>query len=460
MPYDLVLLDWKMPGMDGIETVTAMRANPLLAKMPVTLMITAYGTDEFVAEVERADIAAFLVKPIEPRGLLATIAELFRTSEAPALSPPSESGQMPRVARQLRGLQILLVEDNEINREIAIELLTDAGLRVDWAENGRVACEKMAMQGADYAGVLMDIQMPEMDGIAATKLIREQWSAADLPIIAMTAHAYEEERQRCLTAGMNDHLTKPIDPALLVNRLDHWLARRETVVVSDMIDVEPDIAPAALPDCLPPFDLKAALARMNGKRALLLKLILNFEEHYANSATDMAANLTKGDIAGVRQLAHTLAGVAGSLGLDTVQLRAADVEKALGKEDLLTVRRLIKMVEQQLSIAIAAVRDLDLTGSARESTEAPMTAIIPDDALETSARETLRALIVRRSLSARKAFHDWAAAAGLTHEAKARNPVGIALERLDYDAALHALDLIGLAAAQFGPVQRVGRAGA
>jgi signal transduction histidine kinase/DNA-binding response OmpR family regulator/HPt (histidine-containing phosphotransfer) domain-containing protein len=440
-PYDLVLLDWKMPGMDGIETVKAMRSNSALARMPVTLMITAYGTDEFMTEVERADIAAFLVKPVEPRTLLATISELFHVEAA--APPPSmgDNGKTPMVAPHLRGLQLLLVEDNEINREIAIELLTDAGLKVDWAENGRVACEKVAAPGASYAAVLMDVQMPEMDGIEATKRIRERWSSADLPILAMTAHAYAEERERCRMAGMDDHIVKPVDPALLVNRLDHWLRQSAEAAPEGVVGaVEQPFD--GLPDLLPPFDIKAALARMNGKRALLLKLILSFEARYAGSATDMAANLAKGDIAAARQLAHTLSGVAGSLGLEGVQLHAADVEKAVGKQDQATVQRLIDMLEQQLSMAIAAVRDLNPAAISPQTLTASPESTIIVTPQEQDRRDALRGLLARRSLSARKAFQDWAAAACVSPEAKALQPIGSALERLDYDAALIALDTL------------------
>ena len=281
--------------------------------------------------------------------------------------------------------------------------------------------------------------MPEMDGIEATKRVREQWSSADLPILAMTAHAYAEERERCREAGMDDHIVKPVDPALLVNRLDHWL-RQKAQPVPEAINAPVEQPIDGLPDILPPFDIKTALVRMNGKRALLLKLILSFEERYAASATDMAARLADGDIAAARQLAHTLSGVAGSLGLEGVQLHATDIEKAVGRQDQATVQRLINMLEQQLALAITAVRDLNAT-AATDTKAAPLAAFtIMETPLEQEMRDTLRGLLTRRSLSARKAFQDWAMAAGLSAEANTMHPIGSALERLDYDEALLALN--------------------
>src|SRR5690606_2174598 len=130
---------------------------------------------------------------------------------------------VPQVEAGLRGQRVLLVEDNEINREIAIELLTDAGVLVDAVENGLQAVEQVARLGDSYALVLMDLQMPIMDGIEATVRIRKDRSKADLPIVAMTAHAYADEKDRCIAAGMNDHVAKPVEPPVLLAALNRWL---------------------------------------------------------------------------------------------------------------------------------------------------------------------------------------------------------------------------------------------
>ncbi|MFD2428823.1 response regulator [Sphingobium scionense] len=174
----------------------------------------------------------------------------------------------------------------------------------------------------------MDVQMPEMDGISATRIIREQWSAEDLPIIAMTAHAYEEEKQRCRTAGMNDHIAKPVEPPVLVRVLDRWLKAGRSVA-EPTPPVAPSVATPSLPDRLPPFDLPAALARVNGKTGLLRKLIVTFGDSYDHVARDLRAHMAAGLLPDARRLAHSLKGVAGSLELPGVQQIASDIERML-----------------------------------------------------------------------------------------------------------------------------------
>lgn len=444
-PYDLVLLDWKMPGMDGMETIRAMRAHPRLPKLPVTLMVTAYGTDAFVSDVGKTDVAAFLTKPIEPRALLDTISELFPETLA---SPPEPveggAGDLPMVAAPLRGLRLLLVEDNEINRQIAIELLADAGLEIDIAENGRIACERMTERGADYAAVLMDVQMPEMDGIEATGIIRRQWKADRLPIIAMSAHAQEEERQRCFAAGMNDHIPKPVDPMLLVRTLDRWLQPAPAGMAAPQ---SPEDAPAQsgsvapwsgadLPPTLPPFGLEAALRRVNGKAGLLRKLIVNFAESYAGVARELSRMIASGEMAEARRLAHTLKGVAGSLELVAVQAVAADIERLLAAGDVEDATGRIDALETEITPAIAAAHRLSRQTSCSASKPEPVTVDAGEIAVAT---DRLRDEIRRRSLKARSSFDLLAGAMGLSGETLDRHPVRQALERLDYDEALELL---------------------
>ncbi|MCG2842113.1 response regulator [Sandaracinobacter sp. RS1-74] len=349
-PYDLALLDWKMPGLSGIETVRAMRGNARLTKPPVVLLVTAYGHAECRAEAEAADVAAFLVKPVDPSLLLKTIAGLF-AAEAPA-GPEADAADLPA---ELHGLTVLLVEDNDINREIATELLTGAGLKVESAENGRIACERMAANGADFAGILMDVQMPEMDGIEATRRIRLDWPKGGIPIIAMTAHAYESEKQRCLEAGMDAHLPKPVDPAALVRTLGHWLKPRGGTVQAATRIVE---AADELPDALPPFDIAAALKRVNGRRPLLRRLIGQFASGFGDAVPRLRAHLEAGEMAEARRLAHTLKGVAASLEATDVAAAAARVEAAIAGGASETLEPGLAELERALAPALAAAASL------------------------------------------------------------------------------------------------------
>jgi len=453
-PYDLVLLDWKMPGLDGMETVKAMRENERLTTMPVVLLVTAYGNDEFRAEVERADIAAFLTKPVEPATLLETITGLFAGDDGSSAVVPETTGLVPMVAPALRGLRVLLAEDNDINREIAIELLTDAGLEVDIAENGRIACDRVDDAGGRYAAVLMDVQMPEMDGIEATVSIRRTWPADRLPIIAMTAHAYETERQRCFDAGMNDHIAKPVDPALLVRTLDLWLKPGQGVPAapggSAVGSVNVPVPADDLPDSLPPFDIAAALKRVNGKRVLLRKLIVGFGDGFADTASTLRDHVAKGAMDEVRRLAHTLKGTAGSLELVAVAQTAAQIESSVAANTIEGIDEMIDRLERDLSPALAAAASL----SPAPSAQAPEMAIAIDSAAVAAAAAELRDLVRRRSLGARAGFERFAQASGLAPETARLHPLKAALDALDYDRAMRLLDDEGADRAQ-GEVAKV-----
>lgn len=444
-PYDLVLLDWKMPGMDGLQTVRAMQSSPHLAVMPTTLIVTAYPIDEFIRDQDRAAISAVLRKPLDAHGLLDMLNQLF-----PPAAPPVSSGADLRASsaglhlpQAMQGLCVLLVEDNAINREIAVELLNDAGLVVDCAENGVIACRRILDEDHGYAAVLMDVQMPEMDGVAATKLIRQTHSADCLPIIALTAHAYEEERQRCLGAGMNDHISKPVDPDQLIRVLGTWLKTGPQAVRKERTRAGATGLVPVLPAQLPPFGLDRALRRVNGKAALLRRLIVSFGESYGRVGDDLRAMIRAGRIEDAARLAHTLKSVAGSLELAEVPDLAGQIEAALGAGESGAVAGLIAELADRMAPAIAAANSLQPAPS-QASADAPAAARINAashaSAEARAARDALRQQLCRRSLSARAGFHAFADALGLDAGTRDAHPVLQALLRLDYAEALRLLD--------------------
>ena len=246
-------------------------------------------------------------------------------------------------------MRVLVAEDNAVNRQIAVELLARAGMIVDVAENGREAADRVLSGGTTYDAVLMDVQMPVMDGLAATDLIRRQYQRGVLPIIAMTAHAMEHERQRCLDAGMNDHVAKPVDPRLLYETLERWVVPRDLVPAGmaaqiseggagaiadadiDMLFEEPAAAVhvAILPEELPPFDLVRALDRVGGDPDLLKRLIISFRDSFAQADAEMGRLIEELDIEGAFQLAHAIKGAAGALEAVSLFLAARDLEQAL-----------------------------------------------------------------------------------------------------------------------------------
>lgn len=429
-PYDLVIMDWKMPGMDGLETMRAINQAPGLTTRPQVLMMTAYGQDEIRNNPLSAHIAGILVKPIDPALLLDTISRIFHVIPAGATGGDAQH-VVPMVKPALRGLRVLVAEDNDINREIALELLSDAGLEVDMAENGRIACDRVAQAAVPYAAVLMDVQMPEMDGIAATLEIRKDWSPERLPIIAMTAHAYESERQRCFTAGMNDHIAKPVDPLVLVQTLDRWLVAGDGATVIAAPAPAP-VATGDLPDDLPPFDIPAALTRVNGKRPLLRKLILGFGSSFADVVPDLRRLSRQGAQEEARRLAHTFKGVAASLEAVDLSRMAARIEAALAEGRLEEMDALLGELDVLSAPALAAARSLSEVGQSA----APQAKAAMDTATAAAARDELKGLLQRRSLRARAAFDTLAKAQGMTPQAIANHPVKQALDRLDYDEAL------------------------
>ena len=209
-PYEIVFVDWQMPGLDGFETGKRIRALPNLAVAPQLVMVTAYGREEVLKQAEENSFANILIKPVTASMLFDSAVEALGGSN----SKTYEAASSPTIElERIRGSRVLLVEDNELNREVALGLLEDAHLSIDIAENGRDAVEKVGEHNYDL--VLMDMQMPVMDGLAATRAIRSKPQFRALPIIAMTANVMESDREKCTEAGMNDHLAKPIDPEAL-----------------------------------------------------------------------------------------------------------------------------------------------------------------------------------------------------------------------------------------------------
>ena len=436
-PYDVLLLDWKMPGMDGLETVGHLYADAKLTKLPEIILITAYGSDEFKAEASRAGIAAYLPKPIEAQKILLTLNALF-----PALKDTTDTaGDFELIAEPLRGARVLLVEDNAINREIAYQLLSDAGLDVDTAENGRIACEAVARSGKLYSAVLMDVQMPEMDGLEATRHIRRDWTAEALPIIALTAHAYEEERRRCAEAGMNDHIAKPIEPSVLIGTLERWMKpRRAEAVAVQLHEKSLGFVRDELPESLPPFDLKRALVRVNGKQALLRRLIISFHDDFENVIETLMDQIAKGDLTSSRRLAHTLKGVAASLELPEIARISAEVELAIANEQVVGLQPTLSALNAAMKPALKAAAGL------KNDVALPLKKAETDIQLADIelAITTLRDNLTRRSMRARSNFDALLQLLGAdAHDGKraeALRAIRTALDRLDYEQAQRNLE--------------------
>jgi two-component system sensor histidine kinase/response regulator len=322
--YNVVFMDWRMPGMDGLEATRQIKNDATLQHPPSVVMVTAFGREEVRSEAEALHVDGFLVKPVTQSMLVDSLANIFGRASS------GEAGPIPGIeehADQMRGARLLLVEDNEINQQIACELLEGAGATVTVANNGREAVERLRTFPTPFDIVLMDLQMPEMDGYQATAKIRSDSRLAQLPVIAMTAHATVEERERCLAAGMNDHIAKPIDPAAMFQTVNRYYQP----AASPPASATTQAATPASSD-LPPIaglDQEDGLRRVGGNRKLYLKLLRQFAKEQASMPDHMAAMLAEGERATAERLAHSLKGVAGNLGVAPVQSAAADLEHAL-----------------------------------------------------------------------------------------------------------------------------------
>jgi two-component system sensor histidine kinase/response regulator len=356
-PTDLVVMDWRLPGINGIETSRRIKANPTFSLIPEILMVSAFEREEVLAGHPDVVFDGFLTKPVSKKNLLHAIAAALGSNVEQA-EPMPATEPATTAPPELSGRRVLLVEDNEVNRFLATELLTDLGIHVSIALNGRECVDRVNAEPFDL--VLMDIQMPVMDGLAATKLLRADSRFQNLPIIAMTAHAMSGDRERSLSTGMNDHLTKPINPQALAETLVRWMPAKSAL--------QPTIETAQIsvasngddiPEHLPPFDIPAALARANGKPRLLRKMLLSFREQFKGAARELQQLIAEGKTEEAGRLAHTLKGVAATLEAKELASTASNIEHAIREGMMQGLDALIKTMESALEPAIAAASTLD-----------------------------------------------------------------------------------------------------
>jgi CheY-like chemotaxis protein len=344
-PYDLVVMDWKMPGMDGLEAARRIKAGAARRPPPV-LLVTAFGCEDIRREAEAAGLEGVLPKPVSAALLFDTILAIFgRRPSAPSAAGAAEP--MGRACDRLAGRRVLLVEDNEINQQVALETLRGAGLAAALAVNGREAVARVARERFDV--VLMDVQMPVMDGYAAAMEIR-RWEAEGrnsesgsgkaeggrrkeglppIPIIAMTANAMPGDAAKSLAAGMNDHLTKPIDPDTLFETLARWITVGTGCRRAPALPAADGGGPreeTVLPDGLPGFDLAQGLRRLQGNRTLYRRLLVEFADRHRHEAEELRHALAAGDFDRARHRLHTVKGVAGNLAAAPLAAASAALE--------------------------------------------------------------------------------------------------------------------------------------
>jgi len=367
-PIDLILLDWQLPDIDGLETLRRLQAIEGL-RPPEVVMVSAYGAAEIRMAAAALGVQGFLTKPICQSDLLDTLIELMEPSTAS--DRPDPLMDEARLSQGLAGLRVLLVEDNEVNQQICVELLNSVAVRVTVAENGAEALRLLeGPQEADahdgtlrFDLVLMDLNMPVLDGWETTRRLRRNPRFNDLPVLAMTAHALVEERDRCLALGMQEHLTKPIEPTRLYAALAHWGQRTVGPAESPAAGARPGPGEDTTP---PPsgldqgLDLEGGLRRTAGNVGLYHRLLSSLANTQADAAERVATALRERDDPAARQIAHTVKGVAANLGATALAEAANRLENTLlagqpSDADLGLFRR-------TLAESVALIRGLPTTG--------------------------------------------------------------------------------------------------
>ena len=333
-PYPLVLTDWRMPGMDGIETSLAVRTRTHHEPKKI-IMVTAFGREEIMQRAQKAGVDAFLIKPITSSLLLNAIMEAFGEEVIDTSHPQEKVLDATHLVEAIAGARILLAEDNTINQQVAQEILEGAQLVVEIANHGREAVQ-MLKEPSSYDAVLMDLQMPEMDGYEATRHIRANPHFEKLPIIAMTAHAMGTDRDKCLAAGMNDFVTKPIDVNRLFTTLAKWIEPSERVVPTHLLPETNKAKDSHEPPMadLPGIHVTSGLKRLGGNQALFKKLWAEFKRDHAGASSEIEAILAQAeDLERAHRLVHTIKGVAGNLGAKELFEVARALEMAIKQDN-------------------------------------------------------------------------------------------------------------------------------
>ena len=353
--YDFMLLDAAMPELDGISVLTYAQADRGIALPRTALMVGEETRAQLDSMASELKLDAALSKPFTRDALVAAIVELHTGR------PQLASGQASGLAGRLEGIYVLLVEDNQINQEVANYLLLHAGAAVDIAADGKIAVDMLSDAPTRYDAVLMDIQMPVMNGYEATRAIRGM-GLADLPIIAMTANVMEDDRARAIEAGMNGHISKPIDVDHLVSALLRVTSGGDVRELRESpqprLRADPAAGTAALPAEIEGIDLQSTLPRFGGNFANFVALFKRFEQSQGGTLAEVRQHLRSNERDAAVALMHRLRGVAANLGATEFAGKALEFERTLGNESVETLLPRLDLLEVELARLMVAAREL------------------------------------------------------------------------------------------------------
>ncbi len=352
-PILLTIIKYKLGQTDGLALATEIHDMTELSIRPKTLLVTDFGQNEIPSILDNKNLDGILEKPLQKNKLFNAVAKIIgrdylSTGKYLAAGIQFNAG----LVSQIRGAHVLLVEDNEINQQIAQEMLASFGVTTTLAQNGEEAIANLQKESFD--GVLMDMQMPVMDGITATREIRKNSKWATLPILALTANVYISQQNELLAAGMNDHIGKPIDPDQLLATLAKWIRPSKTSALETTIPTPKNSAPMPIPD-IPGVKVAESIRRIGGNVALYYALIEKFRTNQKDVVLNIRTALTSGDLKTSERLAHTLRGNSGSLGAETLQKLAEQLEKNINKNELADLESLLNQIQIEADILIANI---------------------------------------------------------------------------------------------------------
>ncbi len=366
-PYDAAILDADLTGMGGMELIYAIKGIPAISNTRLVLQ-TPLDRRGDTEEGHRSGVAAYLVKPVRRSELYNCLATLLDAPAETFPSPapgdaPSASGRTAEEDRDETRAHLLVAEDNNVNQLVAVEMLENLGYRVDVVGNGLEAVE--ALSHAPYAAVLMDCQMPEMDGYEATAEIRRrEGSVHHTPIIAMTAHALQSERERALEAGMDDHISKPVKPEKLDSVLQRWLRRPAPEPLTSRSESPPTL------DAPVDYSVLAGLSKLQkeGEPDILDRLTDMFLEEAPPRLAAIREAMERGDSQMLEEAAHALHGSCANLGAQGMEEICAGLEKLGRSQDLRETSDLLTRLEVEFE-RFTAVLEAELQRIKRESSD-------------------------------------------------------------------------------------------
>ena len=437
-PYRLVLMDWHMPGMDGLEASRIIKRNGSLQHVPKIVMVTGFGREDIRTQAEEIGVESYLLKPINSSLLYDTLVDLFGITGLE--DPRSRVKKDATAAYDATGIRVLLVEDNDVNQQVATEILESAGAIVTVANHGGEAVKLMTEgdQPPPFDVIFMDIQMPEMDGFTATRLLRQVPRLQKFPIIAMTAHALVEECQRCLDAGMNDHVSKPIDPDALFATLMRWAKPKTKPSVESRA---PRTAASTMDEILLPeiagINLAEGLNRVAGNRGLYRDLLKQFAAKQGDAAAQISAALENLDSELAERIAHTVKGVAGNLAITEVQSAAQKVEKAI-RDGQDSVKGPLDIFATLLRAQVDAIEQA-LQGSASVQVEEVVSAPFDGEAAS-AAIARLKSLLHADDGNSEEAFRNLRDAVAGVVDKPLLDDLSASIGDFDFEAALAKLE--------------------